>query len=1096
MKKISFSHLLLIITFTSTSSLFSLTITLDNTNKWSGNASYISPASSSGANDNFTVEYTASENGTYLLEYYDRGRLSYYGLVASNTHTGSSLFSINGLTNSASLPDGRYTASIRQSGINYTIDWIYPRDAVTKSATSGRWKHYAPRDIAINTNGWVFLIFYADTTSSSSGPTEIYDRIFVLTNTNNLQAHDLYYTTSNGFWLDSGIGFDFDNQNRDNDCVNKMIFNTNNDMYVIDKRYIRKHAASEPTWKVWTTNYDGGGTDVLGSLAISYTEPPVIMFTYRTENDGKIFCVTNTSGTPCPWASSDSQEIRAIEYCARNQYLYGKMVGDRIFRIKSNSVSNNVQSGWNENYGLHIPDFGTGDNVYVQENDGNIYYFPVDTTNNGMLVSEASILISQVGDAEGKGRLYGFTAIDSAGYGGGGSNGFLYVACDLHRRLDRFSMGGAWLDAKDYEYGRLYNPMGVAISPVNGRIYITDQEYDKVLVLSPEGDFLFEFGGSGYSEREFRRPVGITCDKDGLLYVVDYDNLRVLVYRDSGSTLEFVAEKRSGYRYWDIQYNPANGYFYLNQIAGSSKVVVYNLTNGSDTLVGSFGSYINLDYNSDGGFYFYGNNDDRTCGLAVRNDGLIGVSDYYNLQLQAFHIGDSTTVRSTTSPNNTYFRGITTDPEGNFVVSVYNANWTADNNLRDNIVRFSSDLSHATHTNLVSYNYSLDNARVFDIALDGSHNMYVTRQNRTIEKFQPSQSIQYIDFVVDNTSPIGYITFPAIDQTCNGTINITGTVWDTNLQNYRIYYTVPGDPANYEVSSGTNNLSNAILGSLDMTSVTGTDIHLVLNVNDRAGNFSSNVINFKKTSDTNTSAFYIISNVGGTVTLENLTIYIPSNSFEFSGNINIQASDELLNLDTQNSSLGFRKPVTKVYSVSVDSFQIIKNPLTYILSYSAADNFLLNESGLALFRYDLSSYQFAELNPSNVGVNNEVNHLSYRSISPETLVIFEKIPHITNVTLTNINLFPNPVGSGSDFHFFFTLQRDASVYATIYTMDGTYIATIIDEKLSEGYYQNFTWDIKTERSGDVPNGVYLLKIVVNTGSENPLIITRKIIVLE
>ncbi|MDF3818823.1 6-bladed beta-propeller [Leptospira sp. 96542] len=101
----------------------------------------------------------------------------------------------------------------------------------------------------------------------------------------------------------------------------------------------------------------------------------------------------------------------------------------------------------------------------------------------------------------------------------------------------------------------------VALAYSKQRIYMADFVRDEVLVFDPKGNYLFSVGGSGNTKGKFRGPSSITFDNKGNLYVSDSGNNRVQKFKDNG---EFEFEF-SGSANLKLK-NPAGLCFYENKI--------------------------------------------------------------------------------------------------------------------------------------------------------------------------------------------------------------------------------------------------------------------------------------------------------------------------------------------------------------------------------------------------------------------------------------------------------------------------------------------------------------------------------------------------
>jgi DNA-binding beta-propeller fold protein YncE len=86
---------------------------------------------------------------------------------------------------------------------------------------------------------------------------------------------------------------------------------------------------------------------------------------------------------------------------------------------------------------------------------------------------------------------------------------------------------------------RLYGPRGVAFDEERRRVVVSDTGHKRVLVLDPDGRSPREAGGGGSAPGRFDEPVGIAVDpRDGSVYVADAWNGRV---QKLGPDLEFQA---------------------------------------------------------------------------------------------------------------------------------------------------------------------------------------------------------------------------------------------------------------------------------------------------------------------------------------------------------------------------------------------------------------------------------------------------------------------------------------------------------------------------------------------------------------------------
>jgi DNA-binding beta-propeller fold protein YncE len=73
-------------------------------------------------------------------------------------------------------------------------------------------------------------------------------------------------------------------------------------------------------------------------------------------------------------------------------------------------------------------------------------------------------------------------------------------------------------------------PVGLSVGP-DGNLYVADTHYSRVVVYSPGGHYLREWGSYGTGEGQFIYPTDVAFDADGNIYVSEYgDNDRIQVF--------------------------------------------------------------------------------------------------------------------------------------------------------------------------------------------------------------------------------------------------------------------------------------------------------------------------------------------------------------------------------------------------------------------------------------------------------------------------------------------------------------------------------------------------------------------------------------
>src|SRR4051812_16017939 len=121
----------------------------------------------------------------------------------------------------------------------------------------------------------------------------------------------------------------------------------------------------------------------------------------------------------------------------------------------------------------------------------------------------------------------------------------VYVADQGKDRVDRFQLDPATLDPvgqpvfSDPGLG-LAAPQGVALDPAATRVYVADDDNDRVVVVTPDTlAFVSQVGSRGTGPGQFQNPYDVAVDGAGQLYVGDNLNNRVDVF--DAATLGFKA---------------------------------------------------------------------------------------------------------------------------------------------------------------------------------------------------------------------------------------------------------------------------------------------------------------------------------------------------------------------------------------------------------------------------------------------------------------------------------------------------------------------------------------------------------------------------
>jgi len=117
-----------------------------------------------------------------------------------------------------------------------------------------------------------------------------------------------------------------------------------------------------------------------------------------------------------------------------------------------------------------------------------------------------------------------------------GPDGSVYVTDTWNHRVQKFTENGQpitmWgqfgqpqLD-NTQSASSFWGPRGIVVD-ANGHVLVTDTGNKRVIVFDGDGNYITEFGSTGFDPGQFDEPVGITVAPNGTVYVVDTWNQRI-----------------------------------------------------------------------------------------------------------------------------------------------------------------------------------------------------------------------------------------------------------------------------------------------------------------------------------------------------------------------------------------------------------------------------------------------------------------------------------------------------------------------------------------------------------------------------------------
>jgi ABC-type Fe3+ transport system permease subunit/DNA-binding beta-propeller fold protein YncE len=233
--------------------------------------------------------------------------------------------------------------------------------------------------------------------------------------------------------------------------------------------------------------------------------------------------------------------------------------------------------------------------------------------------TEAPKVLTAFGQTgQGQGEFIYPRAIDLA------SDGSLFVV-DKTGRIQRLNPEGQFLDCFNMPLIETGKPTGLSVAP-NGNLYVADTHYHRVVVFSPEGKLINEFGRLGQENGSFIYPTDIAFSPDGRIFVSEYGgNDRISVFTMQGDFLFCFGTPGSGTgqlaRPSAVCVDPVRKCLYVAD-ACNHRIAIYDLDGDPIGYIGSLGlSAGQLRYPYD---------------LALLSDGTLVVCEYGNNRLQLF----------------------------------------------------------------------------------------------------------------------------------------------------------------------------------------------------------------------------------------------------------------------------------------------------------------------------------------------------------------------------------------------------------------------------------------------------------------------------
>jgi ABC-type Fe3+ transport system permease subunit len=199
------------------------------------------------------------------------------------------------------------------------------------------------------------------------------------------------------------------------------------------------------------------------------------------------------------------------------------------------------------------------------------------------------------------------------------------IVVDKTARIQRFTQEGVFcreFQLPEFEAGK---PTGVSVSP-DGRIFVADTHYHRVMIFDAEGRILGQFGQYGKEDGQFIYPTDVAFGPDGRIYVSEYGgNDRISVFDGQFRFLfafgSMGEQSNQFIRPQALCADWKRGILYVAD-ACNHRIVIYDFDGNLKTSFGSAGT------GSGQLRYPYG--------LALLSDGGLAVSEYGNNRIQIF----------------------------------------------------------------------------------------------------------------------------------------------------------------------------------------------------------------------------------------------------------------------------------------------------------------------------------------------------------------------------------------------------------------------------------------------------------------------------
>jgi DNA-binding beta-propeller fold protein YncE len=206
----------------------------------------------------------------------------------------------------------------------------------------------------------------------------------------------------------------------------------------------------------------------------------------------------------------------------------------------------------------------------------------------------------------------------------------LVVALPTLARAEGYHLLRQW-GSRGVGDGQFKGPVALAVAAA-GPVYVVDQDNNRILKFTREGEFVAQWGGPGAEAGQFDYPSGVAVDAAGHVFVADTENCRVQEFTGEGVFVRQWGSAGAGEGQFGRDEDTGGGG--LTAIATDGQGFVYTLDKQLNrvqkfTVEGSFVTQWGSEGAEPGQF-------DIPGGVAVDAAGNVFVADTFNYRIQKF----------------------------------------------------------------------------------------------------------------------------------------------------------------------------------------------------------------------------------------------------------------------------------------------------------------------------------------------------------------------------------------------------------------------------------------------------------------------------